>query len=375
MSLARRSLTSISWNFAVNTAAVGILAVRMILLTRWLTPEIYGVYTFAYAILILTIIIPNFGMEEAFVHRAPEVENESDAAAVHFTLRSLFTLIWAAVILLGTLLFAQDDLRLALLVLTPVYFGVQMTQTPILILRRRVTHRRLAVVRFLQVILTTAVSLPLAWYGAGLWALMAADIVFLVVRIFVLYFWRPVWIPRFKWDPAMVRYYLNFGGRAFAAHALETAIDRVDDLWTGVYLGQAALGIYSRAYTFATYPRQLLAEPLNNVASGMYAELKGDRPGLSSAFFRNNAFLIRAGFLLTGLLFLLAPELIFLLGEQWQDMLIPFRLMLLFVLLDPIRLSASRKDWPGPVSCSWSSCWSACLSWVQRWVSTASRSR
>jgi hypothetical protein len=91
---------------------------------------------------------------------------------------------------------------------------------------------------------------------------------------------------------------------------LMKALDRLDDLWTGVYLGKTALGYYSRAYTFATYPRRVLAAPLNEVTRGTYAELKGDRQGLSQTFFRVNALLVRSGFFLGGLLYLVAPEFI-----------------------------------------------------------------
>jgi len=339
MSLARRTVTSISWNFAANLATVGILAVRMILLTRWLTPDIFGIYTFALSIIVLTAIVPNFGMGQAFIHRAEQTENENEAAAVHFTLRLLFSSVWAVVLLAGALMFAEGSLQLALLVLVPVYLFTHLTQTPILILRRRVEHRRLAVIDFVIVVLTSIVALALAWNGAGLWALLATDLIVLIVRFFALYAWRPVWRPRLRWNDELVRYYVQFGSRVFVADALERAIDRVDDLWVGVFLGQSALGIYARAYAFATYPSKILAAPLNTVAGGTYAELKHDRLRLSQAFFRNNAFLVRIGFLFAGALALLAPELILLLGDQWQAMLTPFRLMLLFLLLEPIKLT------------------------------------
>ncbi len=113
-----------------------------------------------------------------------------------------------------------------------------------------------------------------------------------------------------------------------------------DDLWTLRYLGDTALGYYSRAYTFATYPRRVLAGPVNQVAGGTYAELKSERKRLSQAFFRTNALLVRSGFLMAGLLALIAPELIaILLGEKWMPMLQAFRLMLVYTLLDPIKMT------------------------------------
>jgi O-antigen/teichoic acid export membrane protein len=103
-----------------------------------------------------------------------------------------------------------------------------------------------------------------------------------------------------------------------------------------------SLGLYSRAYRFATYPRIILASPINLVAGGTYAELKGNRLRLSQAFFRANAFLIRSGFFVAGLLALVAPEFIRLgLGSKWMPMLDTFRLMLVFTLLDPIKVTVA----------------------------------
>jgi O-antigen/teichoic acid export membrane protein len=182
----------------------------------------------------------------------------------------------------------------------------------------------------------------LAWQGATLWALLATDVVTLLLSIVLLYLWRPVWRPRLAWAASTIRYFLHFGSRAFTAHALLTLLDRLDDLWTGISLGEVPLGYYSKAYSFATYPRSILAAPLNSVAAGTYAELKLDRKRLSQAFFRTNALLIRSGFFLGGILALVAPEFIrIFLGAKWLPMLDAFRLMLVYTLLDPIKITVA----------------------------------
>jgi len=342
MSLARRSVTSAAWNIGVNLARVIVLIVRSILLARLLPVEVFGIYAFTISIVNLSSAFPVFGMWGAFLHRAPETQDEEQLAAVHFTLKGLFTLIWTAVLLCTALIFTTGETRLSLMLLTLVYGGLHLAQTPRLILTRRVVHRRMALLQLVDATLSTGLALALALQGVTLWALLATDIITLAVTIFGLYIWRPVWAPRLAWSAPVVRYLLSFGSRAFVADVLMRALDRVDDLWTGLYLGETALGFYSRAYTFATYPRFILAMPINAVAGGTYAELKGDRLRLSRAFFRTNAFLVRSGFLLGGLLALVAPEFIRLaLGEKWLPMLTAFRLMLVYTLFDPIKITVA----------------------------------
>ena len=327
---------------ASGMSGLVVLFARSIILARLLPVETFGVYAGASALVVLTSVFATFGMGGAFLHRAAETEDENRAASIHFTLKLMFTAAWAVVLIAFALLRTTGDQQTALIVITLATAGLEITQTPRLILVRRVVHRRLALLQFADALLSTALAVGLALMGVTLWALLATDLSLMFVSIVGLFIWRPVWRPWFSWNREVVRYYLSFGSRNFGAGALLLALDRVDDLWTLRYLGDTALGYYSRAYTFATYPRRILAGPVNQVAGGTYAELKGERKRLSQAFFRTNALLVRSGFFLAGLLALIAPELIaILLGDKWLPMLQAFRLMLVYTLLDPIKMTVA----------------------------------
>ncbi len=341
MTLARRSLSSVTWNSISNLLQVVISLVRSILLARWLALEVFDVYPLANSIIAVTLVFPNFGLDSALIHRAPESEDEQEAAAIHFTLRLLFGFIWGAIMIGGALLFVDNDLlRLSVIVLTGTSLAKRTIRTPRLVLARRILHKRIAVIELINTILTTAVALSLAWNGAGLWALLSTDIITAVLFVIAFYFIKPVWKPRLAWSADRIRYFLRFGGRKVWDDASNQALDRLDDLWTGFTLGESAMAYYSRAYRFAVYPRMILATPINLVAGGTYAELKEDGLRLSKAFFRTNAFLVRAGFLLAGIFALVSREFIVLtIGDRWLPMLDAFRLMLIFTMFDPMKMT------------------------------------
>jgi O-antigen/teichoic acid export membrane protein len=174
-------------------------------------------------------------------------------------------------------------------------------------------------------------------------SLLSIDITGVLILVVGFCVVRPVWRPRFVWSLPIARYFLRFGSRTFVAGLLVQVIDRIDDIWTGHFLGDAALGFYSRAYTFANYPRRVLASPVDSVALATYAEAKGDRRRLSKVFFRVNALMIRTGFLFAGALFLISPEFVRLfLGEKWLPMLNAFRLMIAYTALDPIKYTTGH---------------------------------
>jgi PST family polysaccharide transporter len=343
-SLAQRTISSISWNFIGNLAQIAIAFLRSILLARLLPVETFGIYAWAHSVVALTGVLPDFGLGGAFVHRAPETENEEHAAAVQFTFQIILTTIWTLGLFVWMYFLVEDvDRRTALLwtILTAA-IGSQLTRTPRLILARRVVHRRLALVQLLNTLFSSVVAVVMAFNGATLSALLATDVITLLINIVGFYLWRPVWRPRITWDPSAMRYFFKFGSYNVIAITLLRALDRVDDIWVGAFLGDRAMGLYSRAYQLATYPRKILASPVNMVTIGTYAELKGSRKRLSQVFYRINALLVRSGFLIAGILSLVAPEIIrLLLGHKWMPMLDAFRMMLIYTMFDPFKLTIS----------------------------------
>ncbi len=337
-SITERTITSATWSVGASLTGVAVLFLRSVMLSRLLPVSVFGVYGFASATTALAAVALNFGLTGAFLHRAPETEDESRAAATHFTLITLIALAWTALMVGGALWLTTGVTQMALIVIAITTALSQLAQTPRVILMRRVQHKRLAIIQLSNAILTTVAALSLAWKGATLWALLITNVISMLVTLILMYVWKPVWHPRFRWSWEEIRYFIRFGSRTFLSSALLAALDRIDDLWTGFFLGSVPLGYYSRSYTFATYPRRILANPISTVTGGTFAELKHQRTQLSQAFFRTSAFLLRSGFFLGGWLALIAPEFIsLLLGDKWLPMTNVFRLMLIFTLLDPIK--------------------------------------
>ena len=341
MSIAQRSIRSSLYTLSASGFNTIIQLFRSILLARLIAPEIFGIYSFAASFVLLTSTLPNFGMSSALLHRAPESEGE-EPLRVHFTILLTLNIIWAiAIALIGALIFPQEN-RWVLWVFLATQFADNLVITSRTLLMRRVVLNRIAIIDTLSIVFSTTSALLFAWKGFGIQGLISTDVIAAIVAVLGYLVIRPPWKVRLGWSPTIARYLLDFGFRTFLGNLVGTSLDYIDNLWTGQFLGKTALGYYSRAYTFSSYPRKVLANPITTVASGTYAELKENPKQLSQAFFRANALLVRAGFFMAGLLALIAPEFIYLvIGEQWLPMLDAFRLMLLFTLLDPIRFTLS----------------------------------
>lgn len=343
MTLARRVIESGLWATAANAAATFVILVRSIVLARLLPVEVFGVYAFAAAVVGLTAVAARFGLGGALLHRADETRDESRAATVHFTLTASFSMLWAAGLIAGASVFSEGDYLLALLVLTGAQIGTQLASTPRALLRRRITHRPLAWLRISGAVIGTAVALGLARAGHNLWALLMIDVTAAAWSLIVLYLWRPVWRPRLSWDARVVRYFLSFGARNLLGRLLEEALRRIDKLWIGVMMDQRALGLYSRSDAYSRAPVEFLSRPFSSIASGAFAELKGNRLQLSRTVLRIAAVLFRGSCLFATIVGLIAPELILILiGDKWLPMIMSFRILLMAFVVDSVGKTFSQ---------------------------------
>lgn len=340
MTAANRSIRAVGFRSASNLFNIALVFVRTIVLMRLLPVELFGVYAAALAVVLLTEVVPNFGFGAALVNRTQASADEHAAAAVHFTLRLITRSIWAAVLISVAIAIASGPFQTALIVLTAAAWLNGLGGTALSLLVRRVEHERIAAQQVASDITSTVIAIGFALVFENIWALVAGSLGAAVVSLLFFHGWRPVWHPALSLDAARVRYFLSYGRHAMVGHLLRQLLENIDDLWVRFSIGSTGLGFYSRAYQLAGLPRRIVALPINNVALGTFAELNERREALSRAFSRSIGALARGGFLAAGATVVVAPELIRLtLGGKWLPMVDSFRLMLVFSLLDPMRVA------------------------------------
>lgn len=337
-SIAARSIRSVSWTALSQVIFVGIGFVRSIILARLLNVDTFGIYAAATSIVAIATTLTTFGMTQALLRRVEATEDEDKVAAVYATLQGIFAIFFLAVMLPISLFFFSGDLRTALVVASCTTILELFAWIGAAVHQRRVQHRRIALVGSINIVVTSLVCVALAWMGWEIWALLTGDIVAAVLLLAGMLVIRPIWRFHFGWDRSIARHLLTFGFPVMSTHLLEAALQRFDDIFVQARLGATQLGYYSRAFTFANYPRTIVAAPITYVTGGAFAEVSNRRRTLSQGFFRSVALIVRLSMLVSIWLVLVAPEIVhILLGDRWLPMVPILRVFALYAILDPLR--------------------------------------
>jgi O-antigen/teichoic acid export membrane protein len=346
LEVASRTVTGSLFNVSAQVITLILGLTRSILLARLLLPKDFGIVILAVFFVNIAASVSTFGLNPALIQR----ENApNDAISTHFILRTGLSIL-SFLLLLGCIplfqYFYSDRPLLIPIILALSAIGIlsAISSTPTVLLQRDMAFRRLALLNILSSATMLISAVYMAWRGLGPWSLVIGEqFVGVMVSTVGVWIYRPPWRLSIRFNRSIAREYLHFGKYVLANSQLNLFLDQFDDFWSASSLGSTAGGYYSKAYEFARYPRRIIAKPLQPVFLSAYARLRSNRKKLSKAFFRLNSLIVRIGFLLTLILFLIAPEFIELfLTAKWLPMVAVFRLMLLYTLLDPLIVTAGN---------------------------------
>jgi len=344
--IASKAVQSSTWSIGASFITIASGFVRSILLARLLAPKDFGLVALALFFANMATMITTFGFNATLIQYKGNV---AKAASTHFILRVSFAIavVLIALVVAPLLHYFYPDRSLlvpALLAVLAIRIVAAANATPETLLQRRLEFKRLMVLNVISSLVMTIVAPLLAWSGWGIWSLVIGEQgASVAVSAVGLWLVRRVYRARLQLDRQVARHYFRFGFFVMVSRQLTFWLDQFDEFWTGTFLGDTALGYYSKAYEFARYPRRIVARPLQDVVFSTYARLQDDRTRLSKAYYRVNSLVVRLGFLFSLILILSAREFVaILLRAEWLPMVSAFQLMVVYCLFDPLILTSGQ---------------------------------
>ena len=371
-SLTHRTLSGMMWlAWGGGTTAVLKLIV-MVLLTRLLSPADFGVVGAALIIIGFSLTFSQLGLGPALVQR-PNLEPRHVSTAF-FASTGFGLLIAGLVWLMAPLLaefFRMEQLAPVVRVLALMFPVVGASTVAENLIQRDLRFRLLANTDVLAYgVGYGLVGGVLAFLGKGVWALVAAQLTWALLRAtLLLRAAPPILRPRPTW--ACFRELMIFGVGQSAARIGAFLADQADNLVTGRWLGAVALGLYSRAYQLMAVPTVLLGDVLDRVLFPTMARVQDDPRRLASAYLQGTGVLALVTLPAGVVAAVLAPELVAVaFGNRWQALVPPFQVLALGMMFrTSYRMSDSLARAAGKVyRRAWRHCLYAVLVFLGAWV-------
>lgn len=323
----------VAWTAAAKWLTQLITWGMTIFVARLLAPSDYGLVGMAGIYINLFTLFSEFGIGTAVVTMRELTEEQvSQLNTLSLLLGFLgFVISAAAAIPLGKF-FHAPNLPLVVIVLSAGFVISGVRTVPYSLLQKELRFKLLAMIESLQGVFQAAVTLVLAYFGFGYWALVLGILSFSVTPTCLMLIWRrhAFAIPQFSSIKKAVHYsrHIMIGRLCWASY------NDSDFIIAGKVLGEAPLGAYTLAWTLAHSPLEKLTTLVNRVTPAVFASIQTDSEALRR-YLRD----ITGGMALiiapaTIGIALVAPEFVpLILGAKWSGVVAPLELLALHALI------------------------------------------
>lgn len=323
-----------------------------IVLARLLTPQDYGLVGMVTAVTGFIGSLKDMGLSMATVQRA-EINHRqvSTLLWVNVALSLALAVVTAALAPVIAWFYGEPRLSLMTLVLASGYiFGGLSVQHQAL-LNRQMRFTSLAIIDITSMLSGIAIAIVLAWYETGVWALifmqLATGITY-TIGVWWICSWRPG--PPVRYSG--IRSMLAFGGNLTGFNLINYLARNLDNVLIGRYWGAQQLGLYAKAYQLLLLPLQQINAPITAVAIPGLSRLRQDPQTFARYYLKALSFIAFLTMPVGILLLVISEEIVALiLGSQWHEAAVIFRLLGLSALVQPIcnttgwlHISAGRTD-------------------------------
>ncbi|HKQ99578.1 MAG TPA: lipopolysaccharide biosynthesis protein [Pyrinomonadaceae bacterium] len=307
------TVTSQGIKFFIGMAATVVLA-------RLLTPQDYGLIGMVAVVTGFVSMFKDMGLSVATIQKEEiTAEQISTLFWVNVALSVCIMLLTAAISPAVAWFYGEPRLTLITIGFAAGFLFSGLTVQHEALLRRQMRFTALAITEITSFLVGLCVAIPLAWRGAGYWALVANQLaqgLTYAVGVWVVCGWRPGKPVR----NSGVRPMLAFGGNLTGFHTINYFARNLDNMLIGLVWGSRQLGLYAKAYQLLLLPIDQINAPIAAVAVPALSRLVDSPERYRRAYLRilekiamltmpGMAFMIMTSDWIVGLL----------LGPQWME--------------------------------------------------------
>lgn len=335
--LTNEAASTSMWALMEKIGLMGIQFIISMVLARLLSPDDYGVIAM---LLIFISIAQNFidsGFGSALVRKQNCTEADYSTAFIF----NVFVGIICYLLLFLSAPLVSDFYHLDLL--TPVlrWYGLVLIINSLFIVQNAILTQRLAFkVKAKSSIISNATSglfaLFLAYYGFGVWALVAQTLISAITNLVILTSYAK-WKPVLMFSVESFRYLWNFGSKLLASALISTLYGNMYSIIIGKFYTKADLGFYNRGSQTSRLLPDIVSDMFGKSSFPLLSKVQNDRDALINTFRR---FTQISAFLSFPLIFLMVviakPFILFLLTDKWIESVPYIWIFSIAILTTPI---------------------------------------
>lgn len=314
-------VSGVGWGTVSIVTVTLFQLVFMGVMARLLEPADFGLVAIAHVALRFYSYFAQVGTAPALIQKETVDDGDIRAAlALSIGVSGFFFVLALATAGLVERFFEIKSLALVMQVLAVNFIVFGFSAVPLGLMRRNKLFKALAIIEIVSYVAGYgAIGLSAAFYGAGVWALVAAFISQTLIAAVMGYsvIRHPLGLKHTK---KQRNHFIGYGGRYSIIGFVEFLTSNIDSLVVGKLMGATTAGYYNRSLLLANLPVQNPTKVLTQVLFPVMSSMSGDHDKQSISL-QLSALLVGIYAFAVGLgLSVAAPDIVLvLLGKKWID--------------------------------------------------------
>ena len=315
--LARRVIKGSAWLFGQTIASRLIHLASIVILGRMLGDREFGVLGYVSAVYAFMLSVEHGWMATFLVQRAKRCNSWLPYAGCLGIGLGAGTTALLAVISVFLYLYMDDPtIALGIGLLVPVALISPLSSLSLAVLRTQMAFGSIAIVGFVQTLLTAGLAIALALVGFDAYALIGGLAAGALARPVLLIMLRPPPLPQFHWN--RMRLMVLRGANSLFADIVQVAGTAGFPLWLGLFYKVSDIGQYFFAYRLSAEAMRLISVNSAQVMFPAMSAIRTDLNRLASAMRRSLLGVAIPGYICCSIGILLAdPFVSVIFGPGW----------------------------------------------------------
>lgn len=320
VSLKDKTVKGVGWSAIDNVTQMGVTFVVSIILARLLSPDDYGLIGIIAIFTAVCNTLINAGFTTALIRKKEVTDDDYNTS---FIVNMGLSIALYIIVFLCAPLISQFFEREELAILTRVsslgmIIGalaiVQQTR-----LTKRIDFKSQTKITIVASIISGLVGIVMAFFGFGVWSLVAQQLVSQSLRTVMLWLVNK-WIPRLKFSSKSFHELFGFGWKMMISSMLYTIWKELYQVVVGKFYSPATLGQYTRSKHFSQMLTSNLTNVIQRVTFPVLSDIQDDKTRMLSAYRRIIKITMFVSTISCFFLAAVAEPLIYcLIGPKWHE--------------------------------------------------------
>lgn len=318
MGYTKHAVKGISWVGAARVVVRGLTFVKIVIISRILTPTQFGFFGIAMLILALFEILTETGINIFLVQKKEQMEKYINTAWIVSIIRGIVVTLLIALSAPFIASFFHAPESLNLLYLTSIVPLVRGFINPSIVTFQKELyfHKEFffkSSIFLVETILSVIFVIVSKSVDGLIWAMIASALLEVVLSIVLI---KPR--PTFVFEKLKFFQIIHFGKWVTLAGIFNYFYQHGDDIAVGRILGSGSLGLYDMAYRISLAPLTDFSDVIARVAYPVYVKISGDKERLQTAFLKSLMLVLGCVIPIGIIIFFFPAQIIsIVLGQKW----------------------------------------------------------